>query len=291
MQLSTKPHYLQLHLAVWLFSLCGLFAYWVNAGPVLIVFGRTFFAALAIGLYLLLLRKSQFSATRLPSRTLLLSSFLLVIHWLTFFFSVQQANVSIALITFASYPIWVMLIGWYRGEAIRPLAMSGQAILIIVGVALVSGLGIDAHPVENLSGIFAGVVSAITFAWLTFINQRLVRNLAPLTLTFWQNAVATIWLLPAVALMPFDLAIDDVGKLALLGVLFTAVAHNLLLHAMRSIPAFVVSVTVCLEPAYGVVAAALLFSEPLTLMIGLGIILVLISNVWVLLAQRSRSKG
>ncbi|WP_394176249.1 DMT family transporter [Thalassotalea litorea] len=289
MNASNKSDYLRLHAAVWLFSLCALFAYWVNTGPVFIVFGRTFFAALGIGLYLWFRQTSVLSVATIPRYRLLLSSILLVVHWLTFFYAAQQASVSIALITFASYPLWVLLIDWFRGNALTPVTMLGQAVLIMAGIALVSGVFDDMSLWSDIQGLTAGLLSAMTFAWLTDINQALVKTNNTLNLTFWQNLLASMLLIPMVLILPFNGDITDIGKLFLLGIIFTAFAHNLLLSSMRSIPAFLVSVSVCLEPAYGIVAAAILFSEPLTTTVICGIVLVLMSNVWALSEQRKAS--
>ncbi|TLU65251.1 DMT family transporter [Thalassotalea litorea] len=292
MRVPVNTHYLQLHLAVLLFSLCALFAYWVNASPVFIVFGRTFFAALAIALYVVFTSNTGLALPAYHKRQLILSSLLLVCHWLTFFFSAQHASVSIALITFASYPLWVLLIGYFQGDALKPLAMLGQTILIIIGVALVSGVHAEMGVQGEVEGLVAGLISAFIFAWLTYLNQSLMQTCCSLNLTFWQNLLASLLLLPLVFLVPFSGDIADIGKLLLLGVLFTAFAHNLLLNSMRSIPAFLVSITVCLEPAYGIVAAAVLFAEPLTVTVIVGIALVLISNIWAVMAQRrSLRKG
>ncbi|QDP02717.1 DMT family transporter [Thalassotalea sp. PS06] len=285
-----KSDYFQLHIAVLLFSLCALFAYWVNTGPIHIVFGRTFFASLGLAVLLAVNPSLTFSSGTIKRRLLILSSILLVLHWLTFFYAVQQASVSVALITFASYPLWVLFISLLRGGVVSPWTMLGQALLIILGVALVTWNQSMTDLTLTTSGVIAGIVSAMLFAWLTFLNQTLLVHSSPLSLTFWQNALASFWLLPFVVFLPFTGDGLDVAKLLLLGVVFTALSHTLLLNAMRTVPAFLVSVSVCLEPAYGILAAAMLFSEPLTLLVIIGMVLVLISNVWALKEQQQQPK-
>lgn len=288
--LAGKSDYFQLHIAVLLFSLCALFAYWVNTGPIHIVFGRTFFAALGLALLLALNPSLTFAPGAIKRRLLILSSILLVLHWLTFFYAAQQASVSLALITFASYPLWVLVIGLFRGDVVSPWTMLGQALLIVLGVTLVTWNQSMTDLTLTTSGVIAGIVSAMLFAWLTFLNQALLANTSPLNLTFWQNALASVWLLPLVLLVPFTGDSVDVAKLLLLGVVFTALSHTLLLNAMRTVPAFLVSVSVCLEPAYGILAAAILFSEPLTVLVIIGMVLVLVSNVWALKEQQKHHK-
>ncbi|TKB46280.1 DMT family transporter [Thalassotalea mangrovi] len=280
MNKNRKLAYLKLQLAVWLFSLCALFAYWVDVGTVHLVFGRTLFAALAIFLLLGYRQKLQWRFSPVIKIRLFVSALLLVIHWLAFFYVAQNVSVSTALITFASYPLWVLLIDWVRGNRCSALLMLSQSLLIIIGIALVSGHYTQQNPGIWIDGIVIGLVSAFTFALLTFVNQALLADIQPVSLTMWQNALATLFLIPGVLYLPFTGTGADIAKLMLLGVIFTAFAHSLLLMAMRSVPAFLVSVTVCLEPAYGILAAALLFAEPISIAVAAGIVLVLVSNVW-----------
>ena len=99
-----------LHSAVLLFALSGLFGKWLTVSPTIIVFGRAFFAAITLAIFIGVIQKQPL---KLAGKTLLvmaLSGAILALHWLSFFHAVQVSNVAIGLITFATFPIFVSLL-------------------------------------------------------------------------------------------------------------------------------------------------------------------------------------
>ena len=81
---SHRLAHIELHLAVLLFGLAGLFAKLVPAGPITIVVGRTVIAAAVLFIGLKLFSVSLSIRSRRLGLLLMVSGIVLAIHWLTF---------------------------------------------------------------------------------------------------------------------------------------------------------------------------------------------------------------
>ena len=102
-----KKSLLEIHVAVLLFGLTGLFGKFVNLPAQYIVLGRVFFASVTMGLFFLVVKK-QIRLRNLQDYVIvILLGMLLAFHWTAFYKSVQVSTVAIALLTFSAYPIFV----------------------------------------------------------------------------------------------------------------------------------------------------------------------------------------
>jgi drug/metabolite transporter (DMT)-like permease len=197
---------------------------------------------------------------------------LLSMHWLTFFASVQLAGVAIATLTFATFPLFTVLItAWHQKR--RPhLAEVAAAIAIIVAVALLVDLG---NVSGSVPGAAAGLASGLIYAWFWHASKPLSEDVPPLRLSLYQNAAAALALTPFLPFAPpMPTHLQDWIWLALLGIVNTAVMLQLYLYALQRISASTCSGFVALEPVYAILLAALFFHEPITVWIALSAALI-----------------
>ena len=68
-----KKGFVEIHIAVVLFGLAGLFGKWLELSPVIIVLGRVFFASIALGSILIL---SKQNLKKLPAKNTIILFFL-----------------------------------------------------------------------------------------------------------------------------------------------------------------------------------------------------------------------
>jgi drug/metabolite transporter (DMT)-like permease len=266
----------QVHGAVLLFGLAGLFGKLLPFSPVLIVFGRVALAAPALLLAAVWWRL----ALRPGSRRELLAfaglGVLLALHWTTFFQSVQVSSVAVALITFSTFPVFVALLEpplfgerWHLAD----LVLAGLA---LAGVALLVPRFETGD--RTTQGVLWGVSSGLTFAVLSLLNRKYVQHHSSVTIAFHQDAFAAVALLPFAVLHWPSLTPRDVGLLLILGLLCTAVAHSLFIAGMRGVRTRTASMIACLEPVYGsVLAAALLGEVPALRTIAGGLVVVVVA--------------
>jgi len=250
----------ELHVAVFLFGLAGLFGKLTDVAPTTIAFARTTVAAGALIIILKWSRPRLAAFARQDLALLIVAGAFLAAHWVAFFHSIQISSVAIGLIGFAVFPVFVALV--------EPLAFDVQFrkidILCAVGVAI--GLAVVA-PRFNLSdvatrGLLWAVSSGLFFALLTLINRHVSQKNEFRSVAAIQYGVASLFLLPAVfatsSAMP---AQSDILLLLVLGLIFTAIPHTLFIKALAGVKAAYASVVVGLEPVYGIVFAALLLRE------------------------------
>lgn len=254
-----KKSLLEIHGAVLLFGLAGLFGKIVLLPAWSIVLGRVIFASL----FLLIIIKYRGNSLKIDKgikqRTLIALGILLAIHWVTFFHSIQISTVAIGLLTFSTFPIFVTFLEPILFK--EPFKKSN----IIVALITFSGVAMVVPTIEvsnNITqGVFWGIISGLTFAILSLLNRKAVKHCSSLTIAFYQNSIATLFLLPIIFAIDQAPTIKDIALLALLGIVFTALAHTLFINSLKNIKTQTASIITCLEPVYGIVAAMILLNE------------------------------
>ena len=97
----------EIHFAVFLFGLSGLIGKMISLPPMLIVFGRTFFAVMTLALILKLGGNLFIKIQRNHFLLIFLTGIILAFHWFCFFYSIHISSVAIGLLTFSSFPLFV----------------------------------------------------------------------------------------------------------------------------------------------------------------------------------------
>ncbi|MCP3954374.1 MAG: EamA family transporter [Desulfobacterales bacterium] len=249
----------EIHIAVLFFGLAGLFGKLVNQPPVVIVFGRVLFAmAFLLPAMWYLKHSLRLKRTR-DYCALLLQGLILAVHWGTFFQAIQVSTVAVGLITFSTFPIFVTFLEpVFFKEQLRPADVV-LALVTFAGVLLV----VPAFNLDNTTtqGALWGIASGLTFAVLSIMNRKYARTYSSLVVAFYQDAAAALFLLPFLFLPAPALTLPDMLWLALLGIVFTGVAHSLFIKGLAHVKAQTASIIASLEPVYGILAAALLLGE------------------------------
>ena len=236
--------------------------------PFWIVAMRALFAAaglLAVGL-------ARSSVRKLPRgllKSIVATGVLLAIHWVTFFLSVQWGGVAIATLTFAGFPLFTVLIECRRAKRRLHTSELLAGVVIIVAVASLldrrSTAGAGA-----MAGVVAGVACAIAFAYFGVASKGLARDLSALQVSLYQNIVVFTVLLP---FLPFAWPTPHGGEiwlwLVLLGVVTTALMHQLYFYALQRLSASTCSGFIALEPVYAIIFAAILFRDPITIRVAI----------------------
>ena len=250
---------LEIHIAVLFFGLAGLFGKLVNQSPTVIVFGRVLFAMAFLLPAMWYLKQSlRLNRTR-DYFALLLQGFILAVHWSTFFQSIQVSTVAVGLITFSTFPIFVTFLEpVFFKEKLRPADVA-LALVTFTGVVLV----VPAFNLDNTTtqGALWGITSGLTFALLSIMNRKYARAYSSLVVAFYQDAAAALFLLPFLFLPAPAMTLPDMLRLALLGIVFTGVAHSLFIRGLAHVKAHTASIIASLEPVYGILAASLLLGE------------------------------
>jgi len=264
---------LEIHLAVLLFGLAGLFGKLLTLPAIVIVFGRTLFAALTLSAILCFSKIQLRAKSRQDQVALLLLGIILAIHWVTFFHSIQISTVAVGLITFSTFPLFVTFIEpYFFKEKLRRFDII-TAGFVLLGLILV----VPSFDFKNnvTQGAFWGTVSGFTFAVLSVLNRKYVSTYSSIVIVWYQNWIASLVLIPLLFYENFVLKPSDYALLAILGMVCTALAHGLFIRGLVHVKTQLASIIAGLEPVYGIIFAFILLGEvpAFRTLIGGGIIL------------------
>lgn len=256
----------------------------LDVSPFWIVAMRTFFGALTLFLFC----AGKRDMPVLPRALIfdvILTGFIIALHWLTFFSAVQWGGVAVATLTFATFPLFTVIIEALHKKRKPYPAEIVAAVTIIVAVGLLVGPHGGSHTVL---GAIAGLAAAVTCALFYHTSKRLNATLPSRHVSFWQNAAAAIMLLPFLPFAaPMPAVAMDWAWLILLGVVNTAIMLQMYLYALKRISASTCSGFVALEPVYAIFFAALFFHEPITLWVVVSAALIIGASITLLRLESS----
>jgi len=249
----------EVHLAVFLFGFPGLFGKWLALSPPLIVLGRVFFASLALAIVLWLGRRPMKITPSRDLALLALCGLVLAAHWTMFFQSVRVSTVAVALLSYSSFPVFTALLEPLAFRERWDAASLLVALVCVIGVFLiVPGFGL-ANPV--LQGVLWGLGSGLTFTVLALLNRKLAEGRSSLTVAFYQDLFALVFLAPFAFVSRVELTGRTLGLLAVLGIFGTAAAHTLFISGLKRVRVRTASIISTLEPVYGIALAVLFLKE------------------------------
>ncbi len=241
-----------LHAAVVLFGFAALFGKWITWDPVAIVLGRTVVAAVALGVWLRWRRTPMLR----PSVALALSGAILALHWYAFFAAIAASSVTMGLLGYASFPMFVLVLERRRRRDQWRLIDLATVALVVGGLALT----VKDFTWGNAAtrGLAWGMVSGFAFAWLVVRTRGYAAGSRASSLALWLNVFAALCLFPIVlATGGSGGAVDAraLGLILLLGVFCTALAHTLFIVGIAGAGAITAAVVAALEPVYGIALA------------------------------------
>jgi drug/metabolite transporter (DMT)-like permease len=257
-----RKAFFQLHIAVLLAGLTGILGKLISLNEGLLVWWRLFITAVSLWL-LAAVRRQDIRIGRRDLWRIIGIGGIAALHWVCFYGSIKYSNVSVGLLCFSA-------VGFFTA-IVEPLVLRHRVdvvelllgLLAIVGIFFI--LQVDPH---YKTGIVVGLVSSLLASLFPVLNKRILRRVAPQTVTLYELSggclVLTalmplyLWLFPAPSLLP---GLADLGWLLVLSWACTVLAFNLGLMALQKISAFTVSLTYNLEPVYGILLAFVVFRE------------------------------
>ena len=255
---SGRTALLLLHLAVLLFGGSGLIGKLVSSPPLAISCLRSLIASVLLTACLATQRGLWIAEMKKTGWPAVVAGALLAVHWWTFFEAIQRSSVALGLLTFASYPLFAIVLGRvFLGEPARAWDLAACA-TVIGGLALV----VPSWQMDHV-GIAAclGLVSGLSFALLTIVNRGLRQNCSALPLVVVQTGISGLLLLPFASSSLLTLSGKDWLWLALLGTVFTGLAHLSFISSLARVRVATAGLTIALEPVYGIAFAWLLLGE------------------------------
>lgn len=263
---SKLAAYFQLHTAIFLFGFTGILGRWINegglSGSVLVVY-RLFFTLISLSLMpnifvelTAMSRKEKWQIAGIGC--------IVALHWVTFYTSIQFSNVSIALSCLAVAPFFTSFIEpiFFKKKIAALEVILG--VFTAIGVGFIYGFAKDYH-----LGIAIGISSALFAATFGVMNKNIADKYSTFSIMaveFSGGLMLLILTLPIhLFLIPYkNLYPTDTNTwLCLLALAFlcTTVAYTLSIKSLRYVSAYTASLSINLEPIYGIILAYYFFQE------------------------------
>lgn len=267
-----KRAFVQIHLAVLLWGFTGVLGKAISLSAPVLVWYRMILTAIIIA-GIITYRKEWVPVNKKDLRRTISIGVMYAIHWVAFYAAIKFANASIAMVCLATASVFTALLD--------PLVNKGKfnAIEIILSFVAVAGVYSiyalqpddtgSSKPMLNFElGIVLAVIASIISAIFTVLNKPLAEKYPPRTLVFYEMASGLIFLsalsplyirqFPAEALLPSGW---DYLWIFLLSYCCTVWGQSLAMSALKKLSAFTITLSVNLEPVYGIILAFIIFQE------------------------------
>ena len=209
---------------------------------------------------------------------------LLAIHWVTMFESIELNSVTVGIGSVFSYPIFVLII-----ERIKGKTLSIKQVLIIIFGFLGLMILLDVKYIDSLTGIFYGILSAISLALIITIGEKYSTELGGLRVAFIQLLVAGVCLI-YFTIEGYQWMISNIFVSIFLGVFLTAIGLSTYWYVVKVIKPLSVSTITYLEPTTGVILGVLILNENIRLNQFVGFLIILFVGVLQVITD-SKSKN
>lgn len=251
---------IRLHLIVVIFGFTGILGKLITLDAELIVLYRMSIAGLALG-FLLLLGMDKKNFNQKLRLKCLATGVIVGLHWYFFFESIKVSNVSVALVSLSSTALFTSILEpiFHRKKfQVYELIFS---LLIIAGMAIVLSF-----EYAYARGILFGIISAFLASLFTVINSKFVINNSSVTISFYELIGGAAFMLLLITFTNYPMLSNipgpvDVFYILILALVATALAFVISVSVMRKLSAFTVSLTINLEPLYGIILALLIFGQ------------------------------
>jgi drug/metabolite transporter (DMT)-like permease len=283
-----KKALIQMHLAVLLWGFTGVLGRAISLDAPILVWYRMLLTALIVGV-LLTWRRQWAPVERRDMWQLVLIGCLMGLHWVAFYGAIKFANASIALVCLSTASVFTSLLDPFINKSRHDLSELLLGLLALTGVYFI-------YRFQQLFGIgiIFGIIAAILSSVFTVLNKRITHKYPARTMVFYEMAAGWVFItlllplqyffFPHTNFIPNNTSLLHAGWihndwlwLVILSLCCTVWSQSLSLTALRKLSSFTVTLTVNLEPVYGMALAFLFYKENKELQsgffIGMGLIL------------------
>ncbi len=285
--------YLKLHLIVLIYGFTAILGKLISLPAFELVWYRMLIAIITFYVYLKF-KKENLSVSRKDLWRFFGVGTIIAIHWVTFYGAIKLANVSVALGCFATTALFTSFLEpfFYRKRI--------NYIEVLIGLIIIAGLYlIFRFETRYALGIVVALLSAFLAGLFTVLNKKLVASHRAVKISFYEmigglialtvymvgsgRGISSPFLIPTYA---------DFFYLILLGTICTAFAHTIQVDVMQHLSAYTVTLTINLEPVYGIVMAFFIFGETERMTTGfyIGTLIILLSVIGFPMSQYYKKK-
>lgn len=251
-----------MHLAVLLWGFTGVLGKAITLTAPVLVWYRMLMTAIFMAV-ILFYRKQWVPINKKDTLKLAWIGCLIALHWVAFYGSIKYASVSVALVCLSTASIFTSILDPFVNKGKHDIKEFILGIITIVGVYFI-------YQFQQLywKGIIMGIIAALLSSWFVVLNKKIANKYPARTMVFYEMSAG--WLMLTL-LIPFQLMYG--GEVALLphgnewiwlvimSLCCTVWAQSLALEALKHISSFTSTLSVNMEPIYGILLAFAFFNE------------------------------
>jgi len=254
-----------LHFTVLIWASTGSLGRLITLKSDIIVIYRMLIAFIILYLYSIIFKNKVYLNNK-EKLKMYVVGIIIALHWISFFEAIKISNVSISLCCLSSSSFFVSII--------EPLFFKKKIKIyeLTLGISVIIGILIIFNFESNFYlGIILSIISAILASFFSVWNAILVKKNSSLTITINEMKSGLIFLLIISFFKSlvtknylqynFIPKIDEVIYILILGIICTGVAFVLGIEILKKISPFSASLTMNLEPIYGIILAIIIFGE------------------------------
>ncbi|CAG4990834.1 hypothetical protein DYBT9275_00623 [Dyadobacter sp. CECT 9275] len=262
---ATLRSYLHLHFLVLIWGFTAVVGLMVSVSPIVLVFYRTFIAVAGLAIVIWVKRKSFSVFNNADLGKMLLTGIILASHWILFFASARVSTASVCLAGMATTSLWTSFIEpFVNKKPVKPLEVA-------LGMMAFAGLYVVFRfEFNHALGLGLALASALLCAIFTVVNSRLVKRYDGFVITFYEMIGASIFTLAFAFVArwqawtpesPIWPAAADWIWILFLALVCTVYAAAMSVELMKQFSAYLINLTINLEPVYGIALAFFFFGE------------------------------
>ena len=269
----------KLTLSMVIFGTIGIFRRYIPLPSSLVAMTRGLTGMLFLLLVMLLRRRSMNrAAVRRKLGMLCLSGAAIGVNWILLFEAYNYTSVATATLCYYLAPMFVILASpLVVGERLTAKKLI-CVLAALLGMVFVSGVLEAGGGSSDLKGVLLGLGAAVLYASVVLMNKQLGDVPA------WDRTIVQLGSSAAV-LLPYVLLTEDVGALSftpgtlallmVVGVVHTGMAYAMYFGSLMQLKAQTAAILSYIDPVVAVLLSALLLKEHMSLLSGLGAVLVL----------------
>ncbi|WP_157499489.1 DMT family transporter [Flavobacterium commune] len=188
---------------------------------------------------------------------------------------VKYISSGLGAIIAAIFPIWVVLISFFRGERIAKLAVTGT-LISFVGICVIfyEHLGDFLIPDFRL-GIILSVIATITWAFGTLYTRKKAASFNPYFSLGLQMFISGLLLFAyngatGISVNLSEIPINTWYAIAYLVIVGSLITFTIFIYSLQNLPPEVSSLYAYMNPVVAVLLGSIIFDETLSISIALG---------------------
>ncbi len=271
---------INLHITVMILGGTALFSKLIPLSAIDITFGRSLTAFLCLTFVVYISGQTLALQNKRDYLVAIMLGIIMAAHWVTYFMSMQYASVSVGIIALFTFPVITVLL--------EPLFENTQlawqdvfsALVVLFGIYLIVP---STSLQDNVTlGVIIGVLSAILYSLRNLIHRKHFSNYSGVKAMAWQTMIVCPCIIFFVSeeALTFNISLQTILLLLLLGSVFTALPHSLIASSLKHLRPKTFALVSCMQPLYGVVFAIIILKEAPTWQTFLGGTLVISAAIY-----------